>query len=183
MDDWYRIALVLLEHRNNGEGKDPLKGPAFLAASHHNALVDALIAVWVSPRQLTLTAKATLFDNVFLAWLLSLVGVVPLRRAADETKKTASNPVDPSRNTGAFASLLAVLDQGGMILIFPEGKSHSEPTLAPLRTGVARIALEARGSRGINGIQIVPLGVNFEDKGNPGTAVLAEVGKPCPSTR
>jgi hypothetical protein len=65
-----------------------------------------------------------------------------------------------------------------MILLFPEGKSHSEPALAPLKTGVSRIALEARDARGIHGLQIVPLGLSFEDKGKPGTAVLAEVGEP-----
>jgi hypothetical protein len=63
-------------------------------------------------------------------------------------------------------------------LIFPEGKSHSEPALAPLKTGIARIALEARDIRGIRGLQIVPLGLSFEDKANPGTAVLAEFGEP-----
>lgn len=154
----------------------PSRGPVLLAASHHNALVDALIAVWISPRPLTLTAKATLMENTLLAWLLSLIGVVPLRRAADEKKK--GEVVDASRNASSFDSLLTVLANGGVILIFPEGKSHSEPELAPLRTGVARIALEAKNVRGIAGLEIVPLGLSFEDKGNPGTTVLAEVGEP-----
>lgn len=65
-----------------------------------------------------------------------------------------------------------------MVLIFPEGKSHSDPELAPLKTGVSRIALDARDNRAIHGLQIIPLGLSFEDKGNPGTAVLAEVGEP-----
>ena len=161
-----------------GKHRLPLAGPALLAASHHNALVDALIAVRISPRPLTLTAKATLMDSAILAPLLRLIGAVPLRRVSDEQKKAQAGAVDPSRNTSAFTALLERLEEGGMVLIFPEGKSHSEPALAPLRTGVARIALEARDSRGIRGLQVVPLGVNFEDKGNPGTAVLAEVGEP-----
>ncbi len=160
-----------------GRDRIPQRGPVLLAASHHNALVDALIAVWISPRPLRLTAKATLMENAFLAWLLSLVGVVPLRRAADE-KKAGKDSLDPSRNASSFVKLLDVLEQGGMILIFPEGRSHSEPELAPLKTGVARIALEAQASRALSGIQIIPLGINFEDKGNPGTAILAEIGEP-----
>lgn len=160
-----------------GRDRIPQRGPVLLAASHHNALVDALIAVWISPRPLRLTAKATLMENALLAWLLSLVGVVPLRRAADE-KKAGKDSLDPSRNASSFVKLLDVLEQGGMILIFPEGRSHSEPELAPLKTGVARIALEAQASRALSGIQIIPLGINFEDKGNPGTAILAEIGEP-----
>lgn len=162
------------------EGRDriPATGPVLLAASHHNALVDCLIAVWLVPRRLTITAKATLFENRFSAWLFSLVGVVPLRRAGDEKKKSPSTELDAARNAGAFESILGVLERREMVLIFPEGKSHSEPALAPLKTGIARMAIEARDVRNVQGLQIIPLGLSFEDKGEPGTAVLAEVGEP-----
>lgn len=162
----------------NGREKIPATGPVLLAASHHNALVDALIAGWITPRRLTVTAKATLMDNIILAWLFPLIGVVPLRRASDERQRAKTKPIDASRNTDAFANILGALEKEGMILIFPEGKSHSEPELAPLKTGVSRIALEARDTRGIRGLQIIPLGLSFEEKGNPGTSVLAEVGEP-----
>ncbi|MEJ7760089.1 MAG: 1-acyl-sn-glycerol-3-phosphate acyltransferase [Gemmatimonadaceae bacterium] len=162
------------------EGRDRIPGdaPVLLAASHHNALVDCLIAVWLVPRRVTITAKATLVDNPVNAWLFRMLGIVPLRRAGDEKKKSPTAGLDAARNAGAFGSLLDVLGKNGMVLIFPEGKSHSEPALAPLRTGIARIALEARDVRKVRGLQIVPLGLNFEEKGNPGTAVLAEVGEP-----
>jgi len=156
----------------------PTRGPVIIAASHHNALVDALIAGWIAPRRLTVTAKATLMDNAFLAWLFPLVGVVPLRRVSDEQKRSSDGTLDVQRNAGAFDRILDVLASGGMVLIFPEGKSHSDPALAPLKTGVSRLALDARNNRAIHGLQIIPLGLSFEDKGNPGTAVLAEVGEP-----
>lgn len=162
----------------NGREKIPETGPVIIAASHHNALVDALIAGWISPRRLTLTAKATLMDNVFLRWLFPVVGVVPLRRVSDEMKRRNAAKVDPGRNVGAFEAILDVLQRGEMILIFPEGISHSNPELAPLKTGASRIALEARDTRHVRNLQIIPLGFSFEEKGNPGTAVLAEVGEP-----
>lgn len=161
-----------------GKERIPADGPVIIAASHHNALVDALIAGWIAPRRLTLTAKATLVDNVFLAWLFPLVGIVPLRRVSDERKKNADASPQVHRNADAFDRILDVLASDGMILIFPEGKSHSDPELAPLKTGVSRIALDARDRRGVRNLQIIPLGLSFEDKGNPGTAVLAEVGEP-----
>ncbi len=164
--------------RVEGRERIPATGPILLAASHHNALVDCLIAVWLVPRRLTITAKATLFENRILAWLFSLVGVVPLRRAGDEKKKSPSSELDAARNAGAFESILGVLERREMVLIFPEGKSHSEPALAPLRTGIARMAIEARDVRNIQGLQIIPLGLSFEDKGEPGTAVMTEVGEP-----
>ena len=170
---WFYSSIQVI-----GRDRIPRSGPVILAASHHNALVDALIAGWIAPRRLTLTAKATLMDNVFLRWLFPVIGVVPLRRVSDEMKKQSADKVDPARNTSAFESILDVLEKGEMILIFPEGISHSNPQLAPLKTGASRIALEARDKRGIRNLQIIPLGLSFEDKGNPGTAVLAEVGEP-----
>lgn len=170
---WFYSSIQVID-RN----KIPETGPVILAASHHNALVDALIAGWISPRRLTLTAKATLMDNILLRWLFPIVGVVPLRRVSDELKKRKDSAVDPSRNVGAFEAILDVLQKGEMVLIFPEGISHSLPELAPLKTGASRIALEARDKRHISNLQIVPLGLSFEDKGNPGTAVLAQAGEP-----
>lgn len=164
--------------RVEGRERIPATGPILLAASHHNALVDCLIAVWLVPRRLTITAKATLFENRVLAWLFGLVGVVPLRRSGDEKKKSPSTELNTARNAGAFESILGVLEHREMVLIFPEGKSHSEPALAPLKTGIARMAIEARDVRKVQGLQIIPLGLSFEDKGEPGTAVLAEVGEP-----
>jgi glycerol-3-phosphate O-acyltransferase/dihydroxyacetone phosphate acyltransferase len=170
---WFYSSIQIV-----GRERIPATGPVIIAASHHNALVDALIAGWITPRKLTITAKATLMDNVFLSWLLPIVGVVPLRRAADEQARNPNGRLDTTRNTQAFERVLNVLQQGEMVLIFPEGKSHSDPKLAPLKTGVARLALAARDTRNIHGLQIIPLGLSFEDKGKPGTAVLAEVGEP-----
>jgi 1-acyl-sn-glycerol-3-phosphate acyltransferase len=170
---WFYSSIQVI-----GRERIPANGPVILAASHHNALVDALIAGWIAPRRLTFTAKATLMDNAFLAWLFPLVGVVPLRRVKDEVGRGGERVPDVARNASAFVNILDVLEKGGMILIFPEGISHSNSEMAPLKTGVSRLALEARDKRQIRNLQIIPVGLNFEDKGNPGTAVLAEVGEP-----
>ena len=172
---WFYSSIQVI-----GRDRIPGTGPVILAASHHNALVDALIAGWIAPRRLTFTAKATLMDNIVLAWLFPHVGVVPLRRAKDELSRNAEQTPDVARNASAFVNILDVLEKGGMILIFPEGISHSNPELAPLRTGTSRLALEARDKRQIQNLQIIPVGLNFEDKGNPGTTVLAEVGEAIP---
>ena len=52
------------------------------------------------------------------------------------------------RTTPTFEKIATHLATGGNILIFPEGTSHSEPHLAPLRTGAARmLAAGASGRR------------------------------------
>ncbi|HEU4631792.1 MAG TPA: 1-acyl-sn-glycerol-3-phosphate acyltransferase [Gemmatimonadaceae bacterium] len=85
---------------------------------------------------------------------------------------------EPARNAASFVALLDALAGGGAVLIFPEGRSHSEPQLAPLRTGLARIALQARDERGVHDLQVVPVGLVFERKWQPRSRVLVQVGEP-----
>ena len=162
--------------RVTGQDKIPLQGPLLIAVNHQNALVDSLIAGWVVPRTMAMTAKATLVENPLIALLFRMLNVVPLRRASDEARKNGGRPFDPERNTGAFLEILELLRRNGSVLIFPEGKSHNEAGLEPLRSGLARIALQARDECSIRGVRILPLGLVFEDKGVPGTVVGARVG-------
>lgn len=161
-----------------GQGRVPAGGPIIVAANHPNALVDALVAGWILPRRLSITAKATLVENPALAVLFRMLGIVPLRRVSDERKKELEGSIDPSRNEGAFDRVMDVLRESGVVLIFPEGKSHNEPRIASLRTGLARIALQARDREGITGIRILPLGLKFQAKGEPNSVVIAEFDKP-----
>ena len=155
--------------------KIPERGPLFIAVNHQNALVDSLITGWVVRRRVTMTAKATLTKNPLVALLFRLLGVVPLRRSSDETNSGRA-ALSRTRNENAFREILHVLDGEGSILIFPEGKSHNEPGLEPLKSGLARLALSARDERSIGGVMILPLGLVFEDKSRPGSIVGVNVG-------
>ncbi len=160
-----------------GEEKIPASGPLLIAVNHQNALVDSLIVGWLVPRRIAMTAKATLTDNPFIAILFRILHVVPLRRVSDEARKSSGLPVDRSRNAEAFKEILNLLRRNGAVLIFPEGKSHNEAGLEPLKTGLARLALQARDESAIRGLKILPLGLVFEDKGTPSTIVGAHVGE------
>jgi 1-acyl-sn-glycerol-3-phosphate acyltransferase len=159
-----------------GAAQIPARGPLLIAVNHQNALVDSLIVGWLVPRRITMTAKATLAENPLIAILFRILHVVPLRRVSDEVRRQGGLPLDRSRNAQAFAEIFDLLERNGVLLIFPEGKSHNEAGLEPLKTGLARLALQARDEHGITGLIILPLGLVFEDKGTPGTAVGAYVG-------
>ena len=164
--------------RVSGTENIPANAPLLIAVNHQNALVDSLIVAWVVPRRITMTAKATLIRNPLIALLFRILRVVPLRRVSDEIPKSDGSPVDRSRNAGAFREIFDVLDRRGAVLIFPEGKSHNEVGLEPLKSGLARLALEARDKHSIKGIAILPLGLVFEEKGVPGTIAGVHIGKP-----
>ena len=161
-----------------GDEKIPGRGPLLIAVNHQNALVDSLIAGWIMPRPITMTAKATLVDNPLLAALFRVVGVVPLRRVSDEVRKVKGGALGVSRNRDAFREILMTLRKRGAVLIFPEGKSHNETRLEPLRTGLARLALQARDEKKIGGLRILPVGLVFEDKATPGSVVGVRVSDP-----
>ena len=173
------IALRWFYRRIDVEGLErlPRHSPLLLVVNHPNALVDAMVVGWAIPRRIVLTAKATLFQNPPLARLLDWIGVVPLVRSSDARRQGGDHPVDPKRNARAFGALRAVLRRGGTVLIFPEGISHDAPSLAPLRTGAARIALEARDEAGVRDLHIVPVGLTFERKDAPRSRVLVQVGE------
>jgi len=156
----------------------PGSGPLLIAVNHQNALVDSLIVCWLMPQRITMTAKATLAANPFISLFFRMMHVVPLRRMSDEPRNGGELPFDRSRNKGAFREILSVLRQNGTVLIFPEGKSHNENGLEPLKTGLARLALQARDETELSRLKILPVGLVFEDKGVPGTAVGAYVAEP-----
>src|SRR5207237_1629891 len=135
------LILIIGDFRLLRSAQIPADIPLLIATNHQNALVDSLIVGWVVPRRITMTAKATLVENPLISLLFRMLGVVPLRRASDEIQNGGHDSVDRSRNTGAFREILNVLNRHGSVLIFPEGKSHNEIGLEPLKTGLARLAL------------------------------------------
>ncbi len=120
--------------RIRGVERIPRGRPLLLVVNHPNALVDALLVGCAVPWRVMILAKATLFKNRVTGALLRWLGVLPVRRASDER---ASGRVDPMRNRETFLAVREALRRGATVLIFPEGKSHDEPAIAPLKTGAA----------------------------------------------
>src|SRR2546427_4521274 len=86
---------------------------------------------------------------------------------------------DPAQNRETFDTARAVLARGGAIAIFPEGTSHSDPKLRPLKTGAARIAFGAAGALGdASPIRIVPAGLYYRAKRTFRSAALLYFGEP-----
>lgn len=157
----------------SGLDRIPRTGPVFLAGNHPNALMDALVIGVLVPRRVRMLAKSTLFANPLLGATLRGLGVIPLARARDVTAGA-----DPARNAESFRAVSDALAAHSAVLIFPEGTSHDDPQLAPLRSGLARMALEARDHQQVRDLVIVPIGLVFEEKELPRTRVLLQVGTP-----
>ena len=102
-------------------------------------------------------------------------GSIPIYRAHESGARSG----DASRNDASFARCRAELAAGGAMALFPEGVSHSDPQLRPLKTGAARIALSTEAEHdGRLGVTLVPVGLYYERKALFRSSVLLVVGEP-----
>ncbi|MEO7087121.1 MAG: lysophospholipid acyltransferase family protein [Gemmatimonadaceae bacterium] len=171
-----RIALRWYYSDIQVEGIDrvPRDRPLLLAVNHPNALVDALIVADILPRRMMITAKSTLFTNPFGGAFLRAAGVVPVQRPGDES----GDRPEGSRNLGMFRAVSSALANGEAVLVFPEGITHDAPSLAPLKTGAARMALRAVKSGDVPELAILPIGLTYEQKDAPRTRALVHIAEP-----
>jgi glycerol-3-phosphate O-acyltransferase/dihydroxyacetone phosphate acyltransferase len=158
-----RVELVGLERFPRGR-------PLLVISNHGNNLIDPMLLFGFLPVPVRFLAKSTLWDNWGLRFLMQLGGAIPVYRRQDAA--------DTSQNLETFTRCRETLADGGAIALFPEGLSHDEPALQPLKTGVARIALEAESEHGPLGIRIVPVGLVFERRHEFRSRVLIQVGEP-----
>ncbi|KAH9839370.1 uncharacterized protein C8Q71DRAFT_894938 [Rhodofomes roseus] len=121
----------------NAQVIPPRGKPCIVCANHSNSLTDALLLVTTIPHKrrnlLRLTAKSTQFGKkTFTSWLIESAGTVPIKRRQDF-------PSGDADNTNVMQHLIEALEYGDAVCLFPEGMSRYHPTIAPLKTGVARL--------------------------------------------
>jgi len=142
-----------------------------LVSNHPNSLMDAPLLALAAGRPVRFLAGAHLFRRRSIAWAVRGSGAIPVFRRSEE-------PGEMGRNTGSFTAVRDALLAGSAVGVFPEGFTHSEPALAPLKTGAARIALLTAAATGRT-IPILPVGITFRGgKERFRSEALVLVGKP-----
>ncbi len=156
------ISIVLFHFlfRLKVEGKEciPSKGP-FILASNHLSNIDPVVLGTACPRRLYFVAKEELFHNRAFARLIKILGAVPLKRGR------------PSHTT--IKKVIALLDEGKPVVIFPQGRRTREFTAGfsgvgflYKKTGVPVVVCRITGTdyvlpRGSKSIRLYPVSVVF----------------------
>ncbi len=153
----------------------PRSGPVLLVANHPNSLIDPVLLGLAAQRPVRLMAKAPLFEIPLFGGMLRALGMVPAYRGTDDMKQVG-------RNMESLASAAQRLVQGGVMGIFPEGKSHDATQLALVRSGAARLAMLTVAA-GARELRVVPIGLNYERKERFRSAVWIKVGRPIDAVR
>ena len=141
----------------------PKEGPVILA-SNHLSYSDWLFMPVVIPRRVTFVAKAEYFEGTGIkGWMqrnfFSGAGQVPIDRSSG------------SAAAGAIRTQLRLLEEGEVCGIYPEGTRSHDGKLYRGRTGVARIALEAK-------VKVIPVAVINTDVVAPPGKVFGKFARP-----
>jgi 1-acyl-sn-glycerol-3-phosphate acyltransferase len=159
-----RIEVTGLEHV-------PRDTPVIFVLNHPNALVDPVFLLCLAPRRVSFLAKEPLFRMPVIGYLVKALDSLPVYRRQDEGQ-------DVTRNEETFVAARKLLAKGGTIAICPEGVSHDEPGLRPIKTGAARIALAAVSTGGVKDLKIVPAGLYYTSKTSFRSSALLYFGAP-----
>ncbi len=152
----------------------PARGGVIFVLNHPNALVDPAFLLCLAPRPVSFLAKAPLFKMPIISRFVRALDSLPVYRRQDAG-------ADMSRNRETFQMARELLKRGGAIAICPEGVSHNEPRLLPIKSGAARIALGAAAKT--NGaapldVVIIPAGLYYTAKQSFRSAALLRFGTP-----
>lgn len=159
-----------------GRARVPREGACLFVLNHPNGLVDPAFLLCFAPRRVSFLAKSPLFRTPVIGFFVRALDSIPVYRRQDEAGDTSS------RNRETFARAASLLGRGGTIAICPEGASHSEPYLLPLKSGAARIALGAasaasKGDAALD-LKIVPAGLYYTAKTTFRSGALLYFGEP-----
>jgi 1-acyl-sn-glycerol-3-phosphate acyltransferase len=134
------VVTALAKLRYVDRAKFPAHG-AYIITPNHFSEIDPLIigtAVWKLGRIPRFLAKASLFKIPVVGWLFAKTGQIPVHRE--------------SRSGVPLESAERVIEQGQLVVIYPEGTLTRDPDMWPMRgrAGAARLALE-------HGIPVIPV--------------------------
>jgi 1-acyl-sn-glycerol-3-phosphate acyltransferase len=168
-----RLALRLFFRRVEVAGLErvPLESPVIFVINHPNGLVDPAFILAKAPRRVSFLAKAPLFRMPLISYFVRALDSLPVYRRQDEGE-------DVSRNRETFEQARRLLERGGTLAICPEGVSHDEPRLRPLKSGTARIALGAASQGEGVDLKIVPAGLYYTSKTTFRSSALLYFGEP-----
>ena len=133
--------------------------PIIFAPNHRNALLDALLIVYAGYhfKQVVFLARADIFKQKFVAWMLRGMRIIPVFRIRD-----GKDNLD--KNKDIFNNAARILKKNNPIALFPEARHNPKQSLLPIQKAVPRIVLPTEASLNFElNSQIVPVSIYYRD--------------------
>ena len=135
------------------------KKPIIFASNHRNALLDALLLVYAGYhfKQVVFLARADIFKQKFVAWILRGMRIIPVFRIRDGKDNL-------EKNKDIFNSAARIMKKNNPIALFPEARHNPKQSLLPIQKAVPRIVLPTEASLNFElNSQIVPVSIYYRD--------------------
>lgn len=161
-----------------GAERIPASGPVLLVGNHPNDLPDVLFGLLATDRPTRYVATAAAATSIAVRWVYTGMRVIPVTRVKDARMLKQRGADMAAANRVAFSQVTDALAAGDIVGVFPEGGVYDGPGIGPIRSGVARLALDSCISGVVSDISIVPIGMQYEAGCQPGSDVLVHVGAP-----
>ncbi|MFQ5640076.1 MAG: lysophospholipid acyltransferase family protein [bacterium] len=167
---WVKVFFKKIDVRHGHN--IPAAGPVVFVANHPNSIMDGFVIRGLFKRKVNFIAHIGLFQQPFMGWVMRRTGNIPVYRRSDFPEKM-------DQNVKMFSECTATLEKGETIFIFPEGVSDILRKVKKIKTGAARIILEAEEKNNFElGVQVVPIGLHFYSRSRFHSRVLVNVGAP-----
>jgi len=157
---WF-LCKALFRLKVSGRCNIPKEGGAIIAANHSSYIDPVAIAVAV-PRRISWIVRKDVYDVWWLKGLFASTGMI--------------------REGGSVEKAVKLLEQGGLVGIFPEGTRSPDGKLGAGRRGASVMALTA-------GVPVIPCGITGAFEAYPRGAVFPKsspvkvsIGKPIAGT-
>jgi 1-acyl-sn-glycerol-3-phosphate acyltransferase len=154
--------LVLHLFRISLTGLENIPAPPYIIAANHQAWFDPAFIIPFfpeSPIVYTMAKRETVFNRAWKRRLLPLVGVFPISPSRGELDEAG------------LRTVYQILERGGVVLIFPEGRYSQGRALRPLKAGIGHFALQA-------GVPICPVSVRGTDALRPWSRIDVSIAAP-----
>lgn len=125
---WF-LCKIIFPTKVIGAENIPTEGPV-LICSNHVSLVDPVLIATSFKRRITFMAKKELFGTKFTNWFFRNLGMVPVDRGASDI--------------AALRVCLDVLNEGGLLGVFPQGHRFKQDESREIQNGAALMALRSK---------------------------------------
>lgn len=146
--------------------------PVILASNHPTAFLEPCILACFLPYPIHYVVRADFFKYSFLRQLMYSLHLIPIHR------KQNSDYQDLKQNFSLIAGMQEKLNDNKILMVLVEGSASVKKQLRPLQKGVGRIAFGTYERFKREDIEIIPVGVNFDDATRPRLTAMIGLGEP-----
>lgn len=177
---WYQLFKIYIQtglffytKKISVVGKEniPKKGAILFAVNHPNGLLDPLLVTTNTPRITHYLVRAAIFKKPIVKKFLATLNLMPIYRIRDGVKEL-------SKNTEIFNNCYEILNKQSALMIFPEGSHNRKRTIRVLSKGFTRILFGAIDKYPNLQVNIIPVGVTYQNASQHPCKVAIHYGKP-----